>query len=78
MPWDDDIDFGLIRSDYEKLKNYCKENLYTREALYEKANTVLYFLLSRLPSMLFLPHPHKASYHQRKYPPSNNHIQKNL
>ncbi len=37
VPWDDDIDFGLIRSDYEKLKNYCKENLYTREALYEKA-----------------------------------------
>lgn len=23
IPWDDDIDFGLIRKDYEKLRNYC-------------------------------------------------------
>lgn len=26
IPWDDDIDFGLIRDDYEKLLNYIKEN----------------------------------------------------
>lgn len=27
IPWDDDIDFGLIRSEYEKLKEYCRANL---------------------------------------------------
>ena len=26
IPWDDDMDFYLIRSDYEKLINWCKEN----------------------------------------------------
>lgn len=31
IPWDDDIDFMLIREDYEKLKNYCKLNLYNEE-----------------------------------------------
>lgn len=28
IPWDDDIDFGLIRNEYTKLYNYCKENFY--------------------------------------------------
>lgn len=27
IPWDDDIDFGLIREDYEKLKDYCRDNI---------------------------------------------------
>lgn len=38
VPWDDDIDFGLIRSEYEKLRNYCRENLQTYEkyTAYEK------------------------------------------
>ena len=26
IPWDDDLDFGLLRSDYERLKDYAKEN----------------------------------------------------
>lgn len=26
VPWDDDIDFGLIRTDYECLVEYCKKN----------------------------------------------------
>lgn len=26
VPWDDDLDFGLIRSDYEKLIEYCKKH----------------------------------------------------
>lgn len=25
VPWDDDLDFGLMRDEYEKLINYCKE-----------------------------------------------------
>lgn len=39
VPWDDDMDFGLIRSEYEKLKNYCRENLYTYEEYREKEKT---------------------------------------
>lgn len=32
IPWDDDIDFALIREDYEKLKDYCMNNIcYDRE-----------------------------------------------
>ena len=27
IPWDDDIDFVLIRKDYEKLKDYCRGNI---------------------------------------------------
>ena len=26
IPWDDDLDFGLMREDYEKLENFCTEN----------------------------------------------------
>lgn len=40
VPWDDDIDFGLIRDDYEKLKEYCKKNLYTREEFDQKEKRV--------------------------------------
>ncbi len=28
VPWDDDLDFGLIRSEYNKLIDFCKENYY--------------------------------------------------
>lgn len=27
IPWDDDIDFGLIREDYDNLINFCKDNI---------------------------------------------------
>ena len=27
IPWDDDMDLALMREDYEKLKDYCRENL---------------------------------------------------
>lgn len=27
VPWDDDIDFSLIRSEYERLKDYCRTDL---------------------------------------------------
>lgn len=26
VPWDDDLDFGIMREDYEKLLDFCKEN----------------------------------------------------
>lgn len=31
IPWDDDIDFGLIRSEYERLKEYCRTKLNEKE-----------------------------------------------
>ncbi len=33
IPWDDDIDLKLLRTDYEKLKSYCRENF-----VYKKYN----------------------------------------
>lgn len=36
IPWDDDIDFGLIRSEYEKLKEYCSLHLHTEKEHMEK------------------------------------------
>lgn len=30
IPWDDDVDFALIREDYEKLKEYCKAHMYSQ------------------------------------------------
>ena len=35
IPWDDDLDFALIRSDYEKLLLFCEENIYA--ACYDEA-----------------------------------------
>ncbi len=29
IPWDDDIDFALIRKEYETLKEYCRQHIYT-------------------------------------------------
>lgn len=26
IPWDEDVDFGLMREDYDKLVNFCKQN----------------------------------------------------
>lgn len=31
IPWDDDIDFGLIREEYEKLKEYCRHHIYSED-----------------------------------------------
>lgn len=36
IPWDDDIDFGLIREEYERLKEYCKQHIYTENEWNEK------------------------------------------
>ncbi len=36
IPWDDDMDFELIRSGYEKLKEYCSLHLYTEKEYMEK------------------------------------------
>lgn len=38
IPWDDDIDFALIRGDYEKLKEYCNLHIYTEEEFGRKAD----------------------------------------
>ena len=35
IPWDDDIDFALMRDEYERLKEYCRQHLYTN---YEYCN----------------------------------------
>lgn len=31
VPWDDDIDFAMMRDDYERMKKFCRENMYTRK-----------------------------------------------
>ncbi len=31
IPWDDDIDFDLIREEYERLKEYCISHMYSKE-----------------------------------------------
>lgn len=41
IPWDDDIDFMLIREEYEKLKNFCKSNLYEYKEWINREKTTL-------------------------------------
>ncbi len=36
IPWDDDIDFALMRKEYEALKEYCKKYIYTAEEFQNK------------------------------------------
>ena len=36
IPWDDDIDFVLIRDEYEKLKEFCRSSIYTEEEFADK------------------------------------------
>lgn len=38
IPWDDDIDFTLIRQEYERLKEYCRQHLYTEDEWEERAD----------------------------------------
>lgn len=39
IPWDDDMDFALIREEYERLKEYCQLNICTLAEFYEKSKT---------------------------------------
>lgn len=39
IPWDDDLDFGLIRDDYEKLIEYAKEHFVVITYNEKKVNT---------------------------------------
>lgn len=36
IPWDDDIDFALIREEYERLKEYCRQHIYTEYEWHKK------------------------------------------
>ncbi len=38
IPWDDDIDFALIRKEYEKLKEFCRKHIYTEEEWHKKTD----------------------------------------
>lgn len=38
IPWDDDIDFTLIRNEYERLKEYCQRHIYTENERYKKVD----------------------------------------
>lgn len=35
IPWDDDIDFALIRDEYKKLKDFCQEYIYSKKEFYD-------------------------------------------
>lgn len=35
IPWDDDIDFGLIKEEYDRLKEYCTLYMYTADEWWE-------------------------------------------
>lgn len=37
IPWDDDIDFALIRDEYEKLKEYCNLHIYLKDEQKDRA-----------------------------------------
>lgn len=39
IPWDDDIDFGLMREEYEKLKSYCMTYMYTEEEFADRTKS---------------------------------------
>lgn len=39
IPWDDDIDFELIRDEYERLKEWCRSHMYDMDEFYCKENT---------------------------------------
>lgn len=34
VPWDDDMDFALMWKDYEKLRAFCRQYMYTEEECY--------------------------------------------
>ena len=40
IPWDDDIDFALIRDEFDRLKEYCKLHIYTEEEFFDKNGKV--------------------------------------
>ena len=39
IPWDDDIDFALIRDEYEKLKDFCRKNICSMQEFANRKNT---------------------------------------
>lgn len=38
IPWDDDIDFALIRGEYERLKEYCRQHVYTEKEWHKRSD----------------------------------------
>lgn len=34
IPWDDDMDFGIMRGEYERLRDYCSRHMYTQAEFY--------------------------------------------
>jgi len=40
IPWDDDMDFSLIRDEYDRLKEYCREHIYTVEEFFGRKKDV--------------------------------------
>lgn len=59
IPWDDDLDFGLMRDDYEKLIKYCREHYVVCEwqgrlSEYTNAYTRLYDRCTKYPNQYVL------------------------
>lgn len=40
IPWDDDIDFALIRDEYERLKVFCREHIYSKREFANKNSII--------------------------------------
>ncbi len=40
IPWDDDMDFSLIRKEYDQLKEYCQKHIYTKKEFFEQRRAV--------------------------------------
>ena len=58
IPWDDDLDFGLVREDYEKVKDFARDNnnLFYREYSYFNTNKLCQFkqnLFKKFPNQTF-------------------------
>ncbi len=40
IPWDDDMDFSLIRKEYDQLKEYCQKHIYTIKEFFDQKRVV--------------------------------------
>lgn len=54
VPWDDDLDFGLIRRDYEKLLAFAREKCIVKCLDFYKDSRVIYEIIRTHPNQYFV------------------------